>query len=271
MKSLMYRLGMPLFVAAMAAFGAQARDMVATDVANSVRASFPNTKIDSIRLSEIPGLLEITMGRNIAYVYPGLPYILVGSIYDTRNGKDLTAERAQMLTPRVSWQDLPLTDAIRRGTGSKKIAVFTDPDCPYCKRLENELAKLRDVEIYIFMNPVPDLHPGAVSKAKAVWCSPNRLKAWDDLMSGKSPEGKPDCNASAVDRNIELAKRLGFRGTPVMVREDGDVIEGLRPARVLAGWLGVPWIETVSGPAEAKAEPNAEKMDKTSQVKRGGK
>lgn len=258
-----------LLVAAMSVFSAQARDMVAADVAASIRASFPNTKIDSIRLSEFPGLLEIAMGKNIAYVSQGLPFILVGHIYDARSGKDLTAERAQMLAPRIAWRDLPLTDAIQRGMGGKKVAVFTDPDCPYCKRLEEELAKLKDVEIHIFMNPVAALHPEAVSKSKAVWCSSNRLKAWDDLMSGKVPAGMPNCDASAVDRNIELANKLGFRGTPVLVREDGEVIEGLRPARALAGWLGVSWVETVAEPAAAKTEPAVAKSDKSSQVKRG--
>ncbi len=235
----------PLLTTALVVLSAQARDMVSADVAASIRASFPNTKIDSIRLSEFPGLLEITMGKNIAYVAHGLPYVLVGHIYDTRTGKDLTAERAASLQPRVTWDELPLSDAIKRGGGSKKLAVFSDPDCPYCKRLEAELAKLNDVEVYIFMNPIAALHPQAVEKSKAVWCASNRLKAWDDLMAGKPTTRKVDCDASAVDRNIELAKTLGFRGTPVLVREDGEVIEGFRPAQSIASWLGVSWVETV--------------------------
>ncbi len=233
----------PLLTATVAALSVQARDMVPADVAASIRASFPNTRIDSIRLSEIPSLLEVTMGRNIAYVSHGLPYVLIGHIYDVRTGKDLTAERVASLQPRVAWDDLPLGDAIKRGSGSKKLAVFSDPDCPYCKRLEPELAKLNDVEIYIFMAPI--VHPQAVAKAKTVWCASNRLKAWDDLMVGRLVTGKSDCDASAVDRNIELTKKLGFNGTPVLVREDGEVAEGFRSANVLASWLGVSMIEAV--------------------------
>lgn len=229
----------------LASAGAMAADMVSPEQAATIRAAFPSTKIDSIRLSEVPGLLEVGMGNKVAYVSPGLPYLVVGHIYDTRTGKDLTADRLAEFQPKVSWDRLPLADAIQRGEGKKQIAILTDPDCPYCRKLEGELSKLEDVKVHIFMNPVPSLHPKAYAKTKAVWCSPDRLKAWDRAIAGEEVNSE-DCDASAVDRNMKLAADLGFRGTPVIIREDGQVIKGMKPAQALAGWLGIPWTEKIS-------------------------
>lgn len=221
---------------------AMAADMVPAETAAKIRAAFPKTKIEEVRLSEFPGLYELAMGRNVAYVMEGLPYLLVGHVFDTRTGTDLTAGRAEKAAPKVSFNDLPLQDAIKRGNGSKKLAVFSDPDCPFCKRLEGELAKLNDVTIYLFMNPIAGLHPKALEKSKAVWCAEDREKAWDSAIADKGFKTR-DCDSSVVERNIALAQKLGIQGTPALIREDGELVPGMRPAKQLAQWLGTTYVE----------------------------
>lgn len=250
--------------ALLAAFScsAMAADMVPAETAAKIRAAFPSTKIDAVRLSEFPGLYELAMGRNVAYVMEGLPYLLVGHVFDTRTGTDLTAERIEKAKPKVSFSDLPLQDAIKRGSGSKKLAVFSDPDCPFCKKLEAELAKLNDVEIYIFMNPIAGLHPKAVEKSKAVWCADDRERAWDAAVADKGFKTS-ECDSSAVDRNIALAKRLGLHGTPAMIREDGEILPGMRPASQLAQWLGTTHAEKVASAPGSKPRVAANDGAKT--------
>lgn len=219
-----------------------AADMVPADTAAKIRAAFPSTKIDEVRLSEFPGLYELSMGRNVAYVMEGLPYLLVGHVFDTRTGADLTADRMEKAKPKVSFSELPLEDAIKIGSGTKKLVVFSDPDCPYCKKLEVELAKLNNVEVYVFMNPIAGLHPKAMEKSKAVWCAEDKGKAWDAAIADNGFKTR-ECDSSAVDRNIALAKRLGINGTPAMIREDGEIMPGMRPAKQLAQWLGTTYAE----------------------------
>lgn len=244
--------------AIMAAFSGavMAGDMVPAETAAKIRAAFPSTKIDEVRLSEFPGLYELSMGRNVAYVMEGLPYLLVGHVFDTRTGTDLTAERVEKAKPKVDFNDLPLQDAIKRGSGSKKLVVFSDPDCPYCKKLEVELAKLNDVEVYLFMNPIAGLHPKAVEKSKAVWCAEDREKAWDAAIADKGFKTR-ECDSSAVDRNIALARKLGIQGTPAMIREDGEVVAGMRPAKQLAQWLGTTYAEREAVTAAADVKPSS--------------
>jgi thiol:disulfide interchange protein DsbC len=126
------------------------------------------------------------------------------------------------------FSKLPLDKAMVKvkGDGSRKIAIFSDPDCPFCKRLEPELEKLDNVTIYTFLYPLTALHPDAMRKATMVWCSPDRQRAWDDLMlRGKLPEGSLSCATPILEIN-ELARSLGINGTPGIVFESGKLIPG---------------------------------------------
>jgi thiol:disulfide interchange protein DsbC len=207
------------------------------EVLSTLKARYPNTTFTDVKESGLPGLYEVYMGRNIAYTDDGGRLFLFGHLYDMATQRDLTAERMDALN-RVDFSSLPLQDAIKtvRGNGQKVVAVFSDPDCPYCKKLEQELAKVDDLTVYIFEMPLEQLHPGAKAKAVSIWCSENREQAWKDaLLYGKEPK-KASCE-NPVSRNISLGESLGINGTPTIIASDGRIKAGAVPAPELSAWL----------------------------------
>lgn len=200
------------------------------DLENRLREQYPATRITSVRETPVRGIYEVVMGRNVTYTDEAARYMLFGHLYDMKEQKDLTAALVDELN-RVDVAALPLADAIStvRGKGERKLWVFSDPDCPYCKRLEAELAKLDNVSIYTFLYPLDGLHPDARRKAQAIWCAKDRAKAWETFMaSGKIPEGSRCENP--VDRILRLGASLGINGTPTLVFEDGSMSPGLLQA-----------------------------------------
>lgn len=230
-----------MFLAA-AAGVAYADTSVPQEIEAGLRAAFGGTRIDAVQASEIPGLYELRMGQNIAYSGAEGRYLLVGHLYDTRTGKDLTQGRLELTSggPRVNWNDLPLSDAIRSGNGVNKLAVFTDPQCAYCVKLEKALAALDGVERYTFLYPLGELHPQAVAIARNIWCAKTddakltRLR--DFMLYGKQPP-QAACDASAINRIVAFGERQRFSGTPTLVRGDGAVMFGYRDASQLRAWL----------------------------------
>jgi thiol:disulfide interchange protein DsbC len=233
-------LGAVLTVGSLAS-GAHGGQEASEEVQRTLRAAYPGTRIDSVQESEFPGLYELRMGNNIAYSTVQGRYLLIGHIFDTRTGQDLTQARLTAATAsrRVAWQSLPQEASIRWGTpGPAKVAVFTDPDCPYCRKLRDILAGLKNVEIHEFLYPLAELHPQAVTKSRAVWCSPDRAAALDKAMKNQrlAPPAK-SCDASVIDRVIAFGKENGFYGTPTLVRSDGVVLAGYRPLDQLQTWI----------------------------------
>ena len=200
---------------------------------------YPSTRLSAVRPSEVSGLYEVTMGRNVAFTDPTGRYFVFGHLFDMKEQKDLTAQRLSDIN-RIDFAQLPLQDAIKtvRGDGSRKLAVFSDPDCPYCKGLEGELAKLENVTVYTFLYPLEGLHPEARGKSERIWCASNRAKAWSEFMTiGKLPSG-PKC-ITPIERINQLAGSLGINGTPTLILQDGSLIPGAASAaeieRRLAG------------------------------------
>ncbi len=204
------------------------------DIQSTIEARFPGAKVKSVAPAPISGMFEVVMDDNqIIYSDGKGEYIIVGEVVETKTRKNLTRERQDDLN-KVAFGDLPLDNAIKivKGDGSRRIAVFSDVDCPYCKKLENELVKLDNVTIYTFMYPLP-MHTDAPRKSRLVWCSADRAKAWNDLMlKGKVPEGKGDC-ANPIEANLELGQKLGIQGTPAVILADGKRIPGYMPAAQL--------------------------------------
>lgn len=208
-----------------------------TELAARLKELYPSTRITAVRQSEVAGLFEVTMGRNVAFTDTSGRYFVFGHLFDMREQKDLTAQRLSDIN-RIDFTQLPLQDAIKtvRGDGSRMLAVFSDPDCPYCKRLEAELDKLNNVTLYIFPYPLESLHPAAVDKAVAVWCALDRARAWADLMkTGKMPATRKCENP--IERNIQLAQRLGIQGTPTLLSADGRMLPGAAPSERIEQWL----------------------------------
>ena len=210
-----------------------------TEMEARLKELYPSTRITAVRPSEVSGLYEVTMGRSVAFTDPTGRYFVFGHLFDMKEQKDLTAQRLSDIN-RIDFAQLPLQDAIKtvRGDGSRKLAVFSDPDCPYCKGFEGELAKLDNVTVYTFLYPLESLHPEAKGKSERIWCASNRAKAWSEFMTmGKLPNG-PKC-ATPIERISQLAGSLGINGTPTLILQDGSLIPGAASAaeieRRLAG------------------------------------
>jgi thiol:disulfide interchange protein DsbC len=162
---------------------AQTAAPTANSIAERLQSLYPATRFGAVNTTPWPGVFEVVMGANLAYVDESGQYFLFGHLFDMKAQRDLTAERKDAQT-RVDFAALPLADAVKdvRGNGARTLAIFSDPDCPYCLKLETEIKSLTDITIYTFLMPIASLHPGARSKAIAVWCSRDRVGAWRALM-----------------------------------------------------------------------------------------
>lgn len=224
-------------LAAVPAFSAPDQDDALKEVAARFRQMYPKTKITSVNRSAVAGLYEVVMGETVAYTDETGRYFLIGHLFDMREQRDLTASRKEE-AQRIEFPKSALGNAIKtvRGDGSRVLAIFSDIDCPYCKKLEAELAKLNNATIYTFMFPLEGLHPGAKEKSVAIWCASDRAKAWADAVSGVTPKAA-DC-ANPIEANIALGRSLGISGTPTLISLDGRVAPGAMPIERLEAWLG---------------------------------
>jgi thiol:disulfide interchange protein DsbC len=182
-------------------------------------------------------VFEVVMGTNLAYVDTSGRFFLFGHLFDMQAQRDLTAERKDALT-RIDFAGLPLADALKevRGNGSRMLAIFSDPDCPYCLRLETEIKSLSDITLYTFLMPIASLHPEARGKAIAVWCAVDPIAAWHALMWHDETSPPQDC-PHPVDRNIALGERLGITGTPTLIASDGRIMPGAVSKAQIEAWL----------------------------------
>lgn len=192
----------------------------------------PAIKIDKIHTSPIAGVFEVvTQDEQVFYTDAKGDYVLTGQLIETATRNNLTRQRIEGLNV-VDFASLPFKKAIPivRGNGARKLAVFSDPDCPYCKQLEKELALLNDVTIYVFLYPIVSLHPDAPKRAKAIWCAPDRAKSWRaHMLEGKQPSGEGKCD-NPVDEIVALGNSLGINGTPTMIFANGKRVSGSQSA-----------------------------------------
>jgi len=208
------------------------------EIRKILEAKFPQAKVDKVTKTSYLGLYEVFMDKRLFYTDEKVSYIFLGNIIDAKTNQNLTEQRMQKLTA-IAFDTLPLDLAIKtvRGDGSRKVAVFSDPDCPYCKRLEKELVNVNNVTIYTFLYPIPSLHPNAAEKAKAVWCSSDRQKAWDDLMLRETAPTAPATCPNPVDKTIALGEKHRIFGTPTLIFADGTVVPGAVPLAQLEKML----------------------------------
>ena len=202
------------------------------EIRKNIEARFPGAKVDSVSKTPVSGIYEVVVdGDQVIYSDGKASYVIVGEMLETKDKRNLTRERIDKMQ-EVKFDTLPLDQAIKvvRGDGSRKIAVFSDPDCPYCRKLEPELAKLDNVTIYTFLYPLP-FHKDAARKSKVVWCSADKVKAWDDLMLRNTlPEnGATDC-PNPVEANLALGQKLKVQGTPAIIFTNGKRAPGYIPA-----------------------------------------
>lgn len=188
-------------------------------------------KIDEVSTAPIPGLYEVRIGTDIFYTDEQGNHLIQGNIIDTRTRTDLTRARIDKLTA-VDFAALPLKDAVvwKQGTGARKLAVFADPNCGYCKRFEKDVVNVRDVTVYTFLYPI--LGGDSPQKSRDIWCAKDPANVWRAWMiKGKSPPlhmGR--CDDSALQRVMVLGRKHRITGTPTLVFENGTRIPGALPA-----------------------------------------
>jgi thiol:disulfide interchange protein DsbC len=198
----------------------------------AVEAAYPKFKVESVSKTPYLGLYEVFMAGQIIYTDEKMTFLIAeGRLVDPKSKKDLTAERMDELT-KIDFAKLPLDQAIKvvKGSGSRKLVVFSDVDCPYCKRLEqNELSNITDVTVYTFLYPIVQLHPDAAAKSKSIWCASNRVKAWDDwIMRNQLPKNAVNCDVP-LEKVGDLAKSLDITSTPTLIFADGKRMLGAQP------------------------------------------
>jgi thiol:disulfide interchange protein DsbC len=193
---------------------------------------FPGATVTSVTRSPYFGLYEVMFDEQLVYTDAKVAHVIVGNIYDTTTKKNLTEAKLRELT-RIPFESLPLELAVKKvkGNGQRKLAIFSDPDCPYCARLEKELKSIDDVTIYTFLYPIDALHPDAARKARLIWCAPDRLKAWDAFFeSGALPKNNGDCD-NPVEATKTLGQKMRVSATPTLVFANGTIVPGAMPAK----------------------------------------
>ena len=198
----------------------------------AIEAAYPKFKVDSVVKTPYAGLYEVFMNGQIVYTDEKLSFLIAeGRLVDPKTKKDVTGERLDELT-KIDFNSLPLEQAIKvvKGNGSRKLVVFSDVDCPYCKRLEqNELINVTDVTIYTFLYPLVQLHPDSAAKSKSIWCADNRVKAWQDwILKNQLPATAGACEVP-LEKVGELARKVGVNSTPTLFFSDGKRMMGAQP------------------------------------------
>ena len=201
--------------------------------------AYPELPIKSIQKTDYNDLYEVFIGSQIIYTNDTFDFLIVeGRVVDPKTKIDLTELRLEELT-RIDFKDLPLLDAIKvvKGNGKRKIAIFSDVDCPYCKRLEkNELSNIDNITIYTFLYPLA-IHPEAEEKSKKIWCAKDRAKAWNEyIFKDKLPINPGDCK-TPINRIVKLGKDLGISSTPTIILSNGKRVPGAIPYKQLEEYL----------------------------------
>nr|WP_224788875.1 DsbC family protein [Pandoraea terrae] len=205
-------------------------DRVKANVQKTLGADAP---VKSVAKTPLPGLYEVAVGGDVIYADEKGAYLIIGgNLIDTKTRQNLTEARQSELN-KVDFAKLPLDRAIKyvKGNGSRKIAVFSDPNCPYCKRFEETLkSNINNVTVYTFLFPV--LGPDSTAKSKAIWCASDRLKSWHDWMLDKKVPATADCS-TPIDQNLALGHQYNVTGTPTIILADGRRLPGAVPAAEL--------------------------------------
>ena len=198
-------------------------------VKSNLSKQHPKLSIENIQATDMKGIYSGSMDGQVVYLGEDAQHILVGSMYRLSDQKNLTQDLV-LKQNSIDWKKLPLQDAVKsvRGNGKRQIAIFSDPNCPYCKQLEAELSKLNDVTIYTFIYPIKTQ---SIAVSKQIFCEKDPALAWSNLISkGTQPSSKKTC-ANPVERNLSLGKSLGLTGTPAIIFSNGFKVMGSHPAQ----------------------------------------
>ena len=193
-------------------------------------------KVDEVSKTPMSGLYEVRIDTDVFYTDAEGNFLIQGQLIDTKAKRNLTEERVEKLSA-IDINTLPLKDAftVVRGNGKRKLVVFEDSNCGYCKRFERDLQRVNNVTVYMFLYPI--LGQDSIDKAKNIWCAKDKAKTWLDLMVRDLPVPKATCDTAALDRNIELGKRHKITGTPTLFFADGSRVPGAIAAAQIEKFL----------------------------------
>jgi thiol:disulfide interchange protein DsbC len=219
------RIAAPLFTLALAfatAFPALAQEL--DRIKADLQKKFPQAQFDTVRKAGYGSLFEVTGGGEIFYTDEKTSFLLVGTLIDTKTRENVTEARQRKLSA-VPFESLPFDNAIKivRGNGARKIAIFEDPNCGYCKRFEKELANVTDLTVYVFLYPI--LSPESTEKSANIWCAADRPKAWLDYMLKDVAPAAAKC-PTPLEANVQFGQGKRITGTPTIFFEDGERVPG---------------------------------------------
>ena len=196
-------------------------------VRNNLAKQYPNLRITQIQATEMAGLYSAKLDDQIVYLEENAQHIFLGSMIRLKDQKNLTKDLV-IQQNSMDWKQLPLKDAIKiiKGNGQHQLAIFSDPNCPYCKKLETELDKLNNYTLYLFIYP---LKPQSIAVSKQIWCDKTPANAWKNLLQRNIQPQAKSCE-HPIDRNLELGRKLQLNGTPTLIFANGFKFMGLRSA-----------------------------------------
>ena len=230
----LFRMAMAAAIAALLAQAAVAQEaLIRKNIAERL-PDFP--KIDEVTKTPIPGVYELRVGTELVYSDERGEHIIQGTLIDTKTGVNLTEARIDKLTA-IDFANLPLKDAIvyKQGNGARKLVVFADPNCGYCKKFEREILQVKDVTVYTFLYSI--LGGDSPEKSRNIWCAKDATSVWREWMVNGAvpPRAMAQCDAGALQRNLAMGKKYRVNGTPALVFEDGKRVPGaLPPAQIEA-------------------------------------
>jgi len=203
------------------------------ELQEKINQSYPDLVIKSIQKTSFNDLYEVLISDQIIYTNEEFTFLIVeGRVVDPKTKIDITSDRLEELT-RINFSELPFNKAIKvvKGNGKRKIAIFSDVDCPFCKKLEKEsLSELNNITIYTFLFPL-EIHPKAELRSKKIWCAEDKEKAWNDYMlKNIMADNKGDCK-TPIEDILVLGRDLGIRSTPTIIFSSGKKVPGAIPLK----------------------------------------
>ncbi|RYF80516.1 MAG: DsbC family protein [Comamonadaceae bacterium] len=200
------------------------------EIRKNLAASIPQlANIEEVRKAPIPGMYEVRVGFDVFYTDENGNYLIQGSMLDVKNRKNLTEERVAELSA-LKFDQLPLKDAFKivRGNGKRKLAVFEDPNCGYCKVFEKDLRNVNDVTVYLFLYPI--LGADSHTKSRDIWCAKDKAASWNAWMVDGVKPASAECDIAPLQRNVAFGRKFNITGTPTLIFADGTRAPGALPA-----------------------------------------
>ncbi len=244
--------------AALGASIAHATDDATSTLMQTLQKRFPTIRINSVQVSPVPGLYQVIAGDQVVYTDASGDHMIVGRMMDTKTRQDMSAQALDAFYT-IDFKSLPFGEAIKivKGTGEHKVALFADPDCPFCRQLEQSMQSVTNVTVYLFLFPLEQVHPHAMADATAIWCSPDRASAWTNWMLNRTPIPAGGSCANDPIANIHtLADSLHVHSTPTIFLENGKRIDGAVPTTQLEGMIAQAAGPSADHLAASKSVPN---------------